>query len=174
MKGNIILIGFMGSGKTSVGRRLAKKSGMEFLDTDWEIEKEQQCKISEIFNKQGEAAFRDMETDLLKRLLNRQNNAVISVGGGLPVQEQNQEYLKKLGTVIYLKASEESLWNRLKNDTTRPLLQGGNGREKIHKLMEQREAIYEKTADRIIETDGFDPDGVAEVILNKILGSDRT
>lgn len=153
---NIILIGFMGAGKTTIGQRLAKRLQMDFLDTDQQIEKEQHCTINQIFRDKGEAQFRQMETKLLSQLLGCENT-VISVGGGLPVQTENHDLLKKLGISVYLKASKETLIERLKGSTSRPLLQGGELEHKITDLMEKRESIYEKVADSIIRTDQKSP-----------------
>lgn len=155
MRDNIILIGFMGAGKTSFGKWLAKEKGMEFVDTDDMIVKLHGLSIPEIFETRGEEVFRDMETELLKTLVSeKKNNMVISVGGGLPVREQNRELLRELGLVIYLRATVDTLCERLKGDTQRPLLQGGDVRERILALMEKRAALYEEGAALIIDTDG--------------------
>ena len=141
---NIVLIGFMGSGKTTFGRWVSRRHNRKFYDTDEYIEKKQNTTISAIFATKGEEAFRDMETETVKELSDTLDNCVISVGGGL--------VLRKLGTVVYLKASEEELCKRLSKDTKRPLLQGGGLHEKIHNLMEQREDIYLDAADMIVDT----------------------
>lgn len=150
---NIILIGFMGAGKTTVGRRLAAKLKLPFVDTDEQIEKEQGRSIREIFEKEGEAFFRDLETEQLRKLGRKDLCQVISVGGGLPVQIQNHELLKELGTTVYLKADKTTLVTRLSGDTGRPLLQGGSLEEKIEQLMQERASVYEQVANFIIETD---------------------
>ena len=153
MKDNIVLIGFMGSGKTTFGKWIARKKGYEFYDTDEYIEKKEKTTINEIFAAKGEEAFRNMETQVVKEFANGLTGCVISVGGGLPVRSVNRELLKKAGTVVYLKASEEELCKRLRKDTTRPLLKGGNLQERIHVLMEQREDIYKSAADVVINTE---------------------
>lgn len=150
----IILIGFMGAGKTTLGRILAKRLGIAFVDTDERIEKEQKRAVSDIFAKEGETYFRELETEQLKELLEHEECMVLSVGGGLPVQPQNHELLQKLGTTVYLKADIETLVKRLGRDTKRPLLQGGSVEEKIAGLMQEREPVYEKVADKIVHTDG--------------------
>ena len=151
---NIILIGFMGCGKTSVGKRLAESENMEFLDTDEWIEKKQQKTISEIFATQGESAFRNMETECLKQLLEYKETAfVLSVGGGLPIREENRKLLSQIGHVVYLKASPDVIYRRLRNDKTRPLLQGMNPRGRIFDLMSARKSYYEGAAEYIIEVD---------------------
>ena len=161
MKNNIILIGFMGCGKSTVGKQLAQDYGMCFLDTDAWIEDKEKITISEIFAAKGEAYFRELETKCLETLLkenieesyNSKSGKVISVGGGLPVKEENRRLLKKLGTVIYLKATEETIYERLKKDTTRPLLQGDNPKQKIRELMDTREDKYIEASDLVVVVD---------------------
>lgn len=151
---NIILIGFMGAGKSAVGRYISDNTEYKIIDTDYYIEKKENCKISEIFAEKGEEYFREAETKALEDILKFRNNSyVISVGGGLPMREENRVLMHKLGTVIYLRATVDTLENRLKGDTKRPLLQGGDIREKITALMEKREAVYESAADAVIDTD---------------------
>ena len=164
---NVILIGFMGAGKTTVGKALAKECKLSFVDTDERIEEEQNRSISDIFAKEGESFFRNLETQQLRKL-RKEEEGVISVGGGLPVQEANWDLLKQLGTTIYLKASKETLVERLQGDSKRPLLQGGELEMKISSLMNQREAIYEKVADRIIVTDGKQLKDIIEEIKKEI------
>lgn len=159
MKKNIILIGFMGAGKTTMGIAFADRMDMTFVDTDQLIEKEQKRSISSIFETDGEAAFRKMETDTLKQLL-QEENQVISAGGGLPILSENQQLLKKIGTTVYLKADKSTLADRLKGDTTRPLLREGNLEDRIETLMNQREHVYEAVADLVIITDGRNADEI--------------
>lgn len=165
---HIILIGFMGSGKTSVGKRLAEKLHLPFVDTDEQIEQTWKMKITDIFSQYGESYFRNLETETIKKLSEDRNRKVISVGGGLPVQERNQPYLKQMGTVIFLEASKETLVKRLKGDTTRPLLSGGELTERIGTLMQQRKDIYDKVADFHIKTDEKNFDEIVEDIKNEI------
>lgn len=150
---NIILIGFMGAGKTTLGRQLAKQLGVPFVDTDERIEQGQGRKISDMFDKEGEAYFRRLETEQLEELAAIKKRRVISVGGGLPVQEQNHALLKELGRTVYLKAEKETLIQRLSGDTSRPLLKGGGLEEKIDRLMSERGHIYEMVADVTVHTD---------------------
>lgn len=151
MKDNIILIGFMGCGKSSVGIKLSYCLKRTIIDTDKWIEKKQRVTISEIFATKGEAAFRQMETDCLKELIETANRQVISVGGGLPMKEENHQLLRQLGKVIYLKITPEAIYERLKGDTTRPLLQVEDPMARIRELLSYRGPIYEKCADVIIE-----------------------
>ena len=164
MKNNIILIGFMGAGKTSVGETLSAKYGMELLDTDQLIEKKAGMTISKIFAEQGEDSFRALETGVLKELLAGADHTVVSVGGGLPLREENRAVLKQLGAVIYLKVKPETVLERLKGDTTRPLLQGGDVERRVNDLLEYRSPVYESAAHRVIEVDGLDLDEIADEI----------
>ncbi|MBP3477261.1 MAG: shikimate kinase [Lachnospiraceae bacterium] len=162
--GNVILIGFMGCGKSSVGVKLSYRLRKAVIDTDKEIEKEEQRSISDIFAAEGEAYFRDKETECLRRLIETADNKIISVGGGLPMRDVNRELMHKLGQVVYLRAKPETVYERLKHDTTRPLLRGDNPQEKIKTLMAQREQNYEKAADVIVDVDGKE----FEKIVNEI------
>ena len=165
---NIILEGFMGSGKTTVSELLSEKLDLELIDTDEAISQAEGCSISEIFKVQGEQAFRDMETELIEMLLSEHvRETVISLGGGLPVREENRALLKKCGKVIFLKASPEEVYNRIKGDTSRPLLQCEDPLAKIRQMQEDRAAFYEEAADIIIDTDGKTP----EAIVSEIIGS---
>lgn len=150
---NVILIGFMGCGKTTVGIKLSYRLRMPFLDTDKEIEKEQRKQISDIFEKEGEDFFRDLETGYLQSLQLFSKNQVISTGGGLPLREENRRLLKQLGITVYLKAKPGTIYERLKGDKNRPLLQGKNPEEKIQALMVARESVYAETADITVTVD---------------------
>lgn len=166
---NVILTGFMGCGKSSLGIRLSYKMKMPLLDTDKLIEKKQGCTISELFKEQGEEKFRELETACLKEIGTHKGSYVIAVGGGLPVKEENRRLLKELGMVVYLRIRPETVYERLKEDTTRPLLQGENPMEKIKELMAQRSGFYESGADLVIDVDGVDTDD----ILGEIVGNYR-
>ncbi len=165
---NIILIGFMGSGKTSCGREAAKLSGRDFCDTDELIERQQKMSISDIFEKFGEPYFRELETGLIKSLIGK-DVGVLSVGGGLAVTEGNGDLLKQIGTVIYLRAGIDCLVERLRGDDTRPLLSGGSIEDKIINLMNLRERAYIEASDIIIDTDGFSVEEVAAMILSEVV-----
>ena len=163
---SIVLMGFMGAGKTTIGKKLAKALECEFIDTDEWIEKEQGRKISNIFAEDGEVVFRDMETDLLKRLQNSEEKFVLSVGGGMPVREENRALLRNLGIVIYLKTSKEEIIRRVSGDKNRPLLQGGDLEEKVTNLMNARAQIYVETAHMEVITDRKNPSEVVENIMS--------
>ncbi|MBO6007616.1 MAG: shikimate dehydrogenase, partial [Lachnospiraceae bacterium] len=120
---HLILIGFMGSGKTSIGRGLSYKLRRAFHDTDRMIEEKEGMSISEIFAAKGEEAFRQMETEVLREIRDDRIGRIYSLGGGTPVRMENQPLIKKCGTVCYLRITAEEVYERLKGDTTRPLLQ---------------------------------------------------
>lgn len=166
---NIILIGFMGSGKTSLGLRLSYKLRMPVEDTDKLIEAKQKRRISEIFATDGEEAFREMETALLEEISKRKFGRILSVGGGTPVREKNRALLKKCGTVIYLRAKPETIYARLKNDTTRPLLQCEDPLNRIRELIAARREAYESCADLIVDVDEGNMDAILEQICANIV-----
>ena len=149
----LYLIGFMGVGKTTIGKQIAALNKVIFIDTDSQIEKETSKSIKEIFETDGEIAFRKLETDTIRSI---DRKAIIACGGGLPAHNNNIEYLKHKGTVIYLKASTETLIKRLeKNKNKRPLiskLTNDKRLEFIRKILKEREETY-KQADYTIETD---------------------
>ncbi|MGK5093736.1 shikimate kinase [Deltaproteobacteria bacterium TL4] len=148
---NIVLIGFMGVGKTTIGRKLARRLGYYFLDMDHQIEQEQGCSIAEIFDYAGESCFRNLETQLLQRLISV-HNTVLSTGGGIITTEGNIQLMKKIGKLVYLKAPVEVILARLENDTKRPLLRTENAEEKIRTLLEKRSPLYAQ-ADYVFESD---------------------
>lgn len=162
---NYVLIGFMGSGKTSVGVRLSYLLKRTFADTDKMIEDREGKSISEIFATEGEAAFRDKETQLLLELRSGFCGNILSVGGGTPLREENRKLLKQLGTVIYLRIRPETVYKRLQGDTKRPLLQCDNPLERITKLLEQRKDVYEDAADIVVDVDGLDMEEVISLIM---------
>lgn len=166
---NIILIGFMGSGKTSVSIKLSYYMRCTMIDTDRLIEREEERSVSRIFEENGEAVFRDMETACLEKLLDSgEMGRIISVGGGLPVREKNRLLLKRLGKVIYLRAKPETVYERLKDDDTRPLLKTENPLEKIRELMEKRSEAYENASDYIVDVDGKSLDEIIEELVHLV------
>lgn len=168
MKTNIVLIGFMGSGKTTVGIRLSYRLRKSIEDTDKLIEKRQKRTIREIFEQDGEAYFRELETKLLREAVEKRKNQIISVGGGTPVREENRELLRKLGTVVYFRAKPETIYDRIKHDTSRPLLQCENPLERITELLEQRKEAYESCADIIVDVDGLSMPQVVEKVARAL------
>ncbi len=167
---NIILIGYMGAGKTSVGRELALLENKVFMDTDMAIEKRAGKRIRDIFALEGEAYFRDLETKILEEMLENLSDAVISAGGGLPITEKNRLLLKKLGKVIFLKVKAETVMKRLERDTTRPLLQDHNKLTKIKDMLRLRNPIYESVSDMIMETDQLGCEEIAARIRDGLTG----
>lgn len=165
---SVVLIGFMGSGKTTVGIRLSWKLKMSVEDTDKMIERRAGKSISDIFATEGESAFRQMETNLLKEISEKNYSRILSVGGGTPVNPVNRPLLKKCGTVVYLRLQPETVYKRLKEDTQRPLLQCEDPLEKIRTLLKEREAAYAECADIIIDVDDITVDQVAEEILREV------
>ncbi len=166
---NLILEGFMGSGKSAVGRRLAIRLGLDFIDTDAEIESRQGCAIAEIFSDCGEEAFRQMETSMLQGLLLSESRAVISLGGGTPVRAANKGVIKKLGKVVYLKAPAELLISRLESGVEkRPMLTGYELTERVRELLDEREETYIGLADNVIDVSGDDVDKTCDMIVEAL------
>lgn len=148
---NVVLIGFMGTGKTAVGEKVATSLGFRFADTDALIEAKAGMTIPEIFSKQGEAAFRKLETEVLRQLCGEQH-LVISTGGGIVTVPENIPLLHKLGFVVLLSAGEEIIFRRISANQNRPLLQTKNPRETIRKLLAARRDFYKEASDLEIDT----------------------
>ena len=166
---NIALIGMMGSGKSTIAKLLANRlKDFSFVDTDEEIIKSQKISINEIFEKYGEKTFRTIETEQLKEIL-KKDNQVIATGGGIVISEDNLNLLLNNSVLIYLKAEFEELYNRVKNNKERPLLNDCNIKEKIINLLGQREEKYKK-AHFTIDTTNKTPDIIVKEILEKIYG----
>ena len=165
---HLVLIGFMGSGKTSIGRSLSYKLKRAFYDTDKMIEDREGVTISDIFAAKGEKYFRELETDVLREIREDRIPRIYSLGGGTPVSLQNQPLIKTIGTVVYLRLKPEEVWERLKGDTTRPLLQCDDPLSKIKNLMKLRAPAYERCADIIIDNGSKDRDEVISEILGEL------
>lgn len=165
---NIILIGFMGCGKSTVGIRLSYRMKRTLEDTDKRIEREQGKTVSDIFAQQGEECFRVMETQLLRRMEKETAVRIIATGGGLPVREENRALLGRLGQVFYLRAKPETIYERLKYDTSRPLLRGEDPLGKIKSLMRERDGAYEAAADVIVDVDGLELEEIAQKIAEAV------
>lgn len=166
---NIYLIGFMGSGKSTLGRLLAHRLGQEFVDTDDLIQKRARKTIAEIFRSEGEAHFRKLETLCIAEVA-QQKNLVVALGGGAPIKEENWRMLKNTGLSIYLRVSPQTALARTKDGPDRPLIAGRNHREKlesIKRLLNLREPYYSR-ADIVIENNGDDPEETVEEILSRL------
>lgn len=160
---NIILTGYMGSGKTTVGKKVAKLKNYTFVDTDEMIVEQQKRSIKEIFAEDGEQTFRDLETTLLRQLVDEKREyMVISTGGGMPLREENRKLLSKLGKVVYLKASPATIYDRIKGDTARPLLQCANPMKRIEEMLAAREPMYEEGAVLIVNVNELRQSEAAE------------
>jgi shikimate kinase len=149
--GNLILIGMMGSGKTTMGRALARHLGKDFVDSDQEIQKRTGVSIPYIFDIEGESGFRERESRVLAELV-QHDNIVLATGGGAVLAEQNRELLRKAGIVIYLKASVNDLWHRTHHDKNRPLLQTKDPYGRLTELHQVRDPIYQQVADIVVQS----------------------
>lgn len=169
-KDNIVLIGFMGAGKTTFGKALAKSLNMDFLDTDDYIEKRAGKTIPQIFEEDGEEAFRRLETAVLEHLRDTACNTVLSTGGGMPLRVDNARLLKEVGKVYYLTAANQVIYERVKGDRNRPLLQCENPYEKICSMMKERGPYYEAAADLSVDTNSTDIEEVCSMIMRDYCG----
>lgn len=150
---NIYLIGFMGSGKSTVARELATYMKATCVEMDEQIEEQQQMPITQIFNTYGETYFRDLETEFLRSLTEKEN-IVVSCGGGSVLRDENADLMKTHGKIILLTAKPETIYERVKDSKNRPVLNGNMTVAYIQELMEKRRARYETVADVRISTDG--------------------
>lgn len=164
---NIFLIGFMGTGKSTVARNMKRRYHTEILEMDETIEEREGMKISDIFSQKGELYFRDLETELLEEIQEK-DNIVVSCGGGVVLRKENIELMKKNGYIVLLTASPETILKRVRNDENRPLLKGKKSVEAIRELMETRREKYESAADIQICVDHTDSRKVCTEIINRI------
>jgi shikimate kinase len=160
---NVVLTGFMGTGKTAVGRELSKMLGMDIVDIDDEIERSRKMTINDIFRNFGEACFRDIETEMIRKF-SGEDNIIISTGGGAVLREENMEALRANGKVFCLKASPQTILERTSENDDRPLLRVDDPTAKIAELLAARRPFYEK-AGTVIETEGRTPLQVAAEIV---------
>lgn len=163
----IFLIGFMGTGKTTVSSILSQNLFSPVIEMDQRIERESSMKISDIFEKYGEEYFRDLETELI-RTLSEEKPAVISCGGGAVLRKENVEMMRKAGTIVLLTARPETVLKRVWGDNSRPNLKGRMTIEGIQELMDRRRSVYEEAAELVIETDGKKPEEIAGEILGRL------
>lgn len=161
---NIVLIGFMGTGKSTVGKILARRSGRTWVDIDLRVEEAKKMKVADIFEKEGEASFRSLEKDMIRQVA-RTANQVITTGGGAVLDADNLRALQNNGFLIALAATPETIYQRVKDSRHRPLLKGGDLMSELRRLMALRQPFYAK-ADRTFHTDGKTPSQVAAAIAD--------
>jgi shikimate kinase len=164
---SIVLIGFMGAGKSSVGRLLEKRTGLARFETDERIASRSGLTIPEIFSQHGEERFRELETEVLQSLPN-EKEAIIVTGGGIVLRETNLDLMRQLGTIVWLDGNEEILFQRASRKGNRPLLQTENPRNKFTELLRTRVPLYAKIAEVRIDTSTLTHDEVADIILDRI------
>ena len=168
---NIFLIGYRCTGKTSVGRSLAKSLGRPFLDADSELVKEQNLNISEIVSKQGWDAFREIESDIIKRVCALDDH-VVATGGGAVLNDKNVKHMKRSGKLVWLKATPETIKKRILQDKNtedfRPPLTSKGSAEEIHETLLNRNPFYEKAMDFDVDTDDIGIDEVCHAIIKKL------
>jgi len=163
----IFLIGPMGSGKTTIGRQLSRRLGMDFLDLDLELQDRCGVEVAIIFDIEGESGFRQRESALLDELT-RRDGLILATGGGSVLQEANRRMLTERGLVVYLQTSVDQQLKRLERDKQRPLLQAPDRRRRLRELAEQRNPIYEACADLAIRSSNISPAAMAAVVTRQI------
>jgi len=172
----VFLIGYRGAGKSTVAQPLAQRMGGDWVDTDQEIEARAKMKISDIFKDQGEEVFRDLEERVILDLLIDDDLQVLALGGGAVIRKATRERILSAGKVIWLKASAETLYDRILADEAagqrRPNLTHGGGFQEVQEVLAEREPIYYETADYTIETEGKTPEDIAALIL-QVIDSDH-
>lgn len=164
---NVYLIGPMGSGKTTIGQRVAQLLGMEFLDCDHELEAQTGASVNLIFDVEGEEGFRERESRMLEKLT-AQRGVLVATGGGVVLREQNRDLLRRSGLVIYLRTSVAQQLKRLSRDRSRPLIRTSDRRERLTRLAEQRDALYEALADIDFPSQSSGPDLTATRLADLI------
>lgn len=165
--GNIYLIGFMGTGKSSAAGYLGEKYAMDVAEMDEMIEKKENKSISDIFAEHGEEYFRRLETQLLLELQSKKN-LIVSCGGGAALREENVEAMKRGGHIVWLTARPETVYERVKENEDRPLLKDHNSIEYLAAMMERRRTRYEKAADFVIVTDEKSIPQICEELMDKL------
>jgi shikimate kinase len=168
LQGNIYLIGPMGSGKTTIGHRLASLLGLSFRDCDRELEKLTGASVNLIFDIEGESGFRARETRMLESLATLEH-VVVATGGGTILKAENRALMKRSGLVVYLQTTVAQQLERLRRDRSRPLLQNGNRKQKLTELAAARNPLYLKLADIVFPTHSRSPDAAAKQLANAIL-----
>jgi len=163
----LVLIGFMGSGKSTIGRKLHDQLGYQLIDTDQLIEERQHKSIPQIFADEGEAFFRDLESALLRELAaSPATNRIISTGGGIVLRDENRRLLQELGYVVWLRTPGSEILKRTSRNSNRPLLQTENPQAAIEAMLAEREPIYRETAHLEIDTGNLNIDEACAGILD--------
>ena len=163
---HIFLVGMPGSGKSTVGRALARRLQLPFVDADTVIEERLGCSIRDYFDHQGEAAFRDVEQGVIDELT-QGPPGVLATGGGAVLRPANRQRLHERGTVIYLRSSPEQLYRRLRHDTKRPLLQGGDPLQKLRSLHAERDPLYREVAHLVVDGHHMHANMLVQFILQE-------
>lgn len=166
---NIFLVGFMGTGKSTIARRMKQKYHMEIIEMDELIEKKEGMSIPELFQTYGEEYFRNLETELLSEIQEKEN-LVVSCGGGAVLREENVRKMKGCGMVVLLTASPQTILKRVRNNNRRPLLEGKKTIQDIQELMEARREAYESAADIRICVDNKNSEDICVEIMNRAKG----
>ena len=164
---NLFLVGLMGAGKTTIGRQLARRLKLTFIDSDHEIESRTGANIPWIFDIEGEKGFRKRERDVIDELT-QQHGVVLATGGGAVLDKRNRNHLSERGIVVYLHTSIEQLVKRTAKDRNRPLLQTGDPRARLEELLTERDPIYREIADLVVETDNRNVLATVKAILSGI------
>ena len=168
MSDNIFLVGMMGAGKTTLGKALAQRLGRDFIDCDRALVERTGVPVATIFEIEGEEGFRRRESALLQELSTR-SRCIIATGGGAVLSAANRDLMRSSGTVVYLKAKLESLWERTRHDSSRPLLATPDPRGRLAALLAEREPLYRETAHVIVETGQQSP----ATAVSRVLGALR-
>lgn len=167
VKASIALIGFMGTGKTTISKILSKRLNREHIDTDKVIEKKMGMTVSAIFEKYGEDDFRNIESHVIKELKDKEE-AIISFGGGVCLREENISNIRENHKVILLEASSKAIFERVSRDSSRPVLKGKTDIGSIEKIIEMRKDSYRRCADKIIDTDGKTISDIVDIIIKEL------
>lgn len=164
---NVYLIGLMGSGKTTIGRSLAKRLGFGFVDSDREIEARTGVSIPTIFEIEGEDGFRKREAQVIAEV-SRQSGVVVATGGGAVLRPENRENLRAHGFVVYLNVPPQTLWERTRHDRNRPLLQVADPLLKLKELFDQRDSLYREVADLIVDGSRINAQAVLQLLMKEV------
>jgi len=163
----IALIGMPGSGKSTIGKAASARLGLAYVDVDQEIEQRIGSSVRSFFERHGEPAFRDLETEVLRDLL-AGRPCLIATGGGAVLREENRHVLRSRALCVYLEASSRLLWSRLRRDRRRPLLQFEDAEQRLRAMTAERAPLYRQTAPIVIETDGFSFNGVVDELVARV------